>query len=125
MSQTRFGPLSAVALLETEIVGTDGRIRKRHAEKLERLSLFDCEQLLGSIVQRFLCEMPNLNEIQAKVMTDRDVENDDRPWVCQKFHMGLGLAIHGRHDYNGDRSRSISSGRRSKGDGGWTERGDE
>ncbi|GJJ71456.1 hypothetical protein EMPS_03806 [Entomortierella parvispora] len=96
LSGTEFGPLSTTGLLETENLGQDGKVQKKHAARLEKLLLGGCNNLTGAMVQRFLCELPHLKEIHAKVLTDRDLENDTRPWVCQDlrvFHVGIALAV--------------------------------
>ena len=104
LSATEFGASSTQALLETEVFGLDGKTQKKHVGRLEKLLVGGCNNLTGAMVQRFLCELPHLKEIQAKVLTDQDLENDTRPWVCQDlrvFHLGIALAVRPQENVDG------------------------
>ncbi|GJJ71515.1 hypothetical protein EMPS_03865 [Entomortierella parvispora] len=85
MEQSSFGVLSAMALLESE--------GGKHRTKLETLSLRGSMHLEGSMVQRFLCEFPNLMKIHAHRISVLDMERDPRPWVCRKLREFRGGVV--------------------------------
>ncbi|GJJ71491.1 hypothetical protein EMPS_03841 [Entomortierella parvispora] len=72
-----FGDLSSVALLEA---GSG-----KHSKRMETLSLSRCSALDGVMVQRFLCEMPHLKVLRANFLTQQNIEQDPRPWVCSQL----------------------------------------
>ncbi|GJJ71527.1 hypothetical protein EMPS_03877 [Entomortierella parvispora] len=77
MDKTAFAEASTRALLESG--------EGHHRKSLESLSLVGCADLQGSMVQQFLCEMPRLRKLHARVLTDQDMAKDPRPWVCQNM----------------------------------------
>ncbi|GJJ71423.1 hypothetical protein EMPS_03773 [Entomortierella parvispora] len=89
---TLFGDMSARELLNA----TGPRGDRIHCDRLEALSLCGCMNVSGAMVQRFLCECPNLKDIRARVLPDLDVQKDPRPWVCKDlriFQVGLTEAV--------------------------------
>ncbi|GJJ71490.1 hypothetical protein EMPS_03840 [Entomortierella parvispora] len=72
-----FGDLSSIALLEA---GSG-----KHSKRMETLSLSRCSALNGVMVQRFLCEMPHLKVLRANFLTQQNIEQDPRPWVCSQL----------------------------------------
>ncbi|KAG0049021.1 hypothetical protein BGZ83_006138 [Gryganskiella cystojenkinii] len=58
------------------------------------LDLKDAVRLPGSVVQEMLCTLPNLKVFGAAQITDMDVVNDPRPWVCLRLRkLSLGIVI--------------------------------
>jgi len=85
MTMTSFGNLSARTLLEA----TGPRGERMHCERLKVVFVCGCVYLSGSMVQRFLCECPNLKDFRARLLSDLDVQRDPRPWVCKNLHTFL------------------------------------
>ena len=52
----------------------------RHLSTLTHLCLLECRQVDGPVVHDILCSCPNLEGFEAHNL--RDMDMDDRPWVC-------------------------------------------
>ncbi|GJJ71426.1 hypothetical protein EMPS_03776 [Entomortierella parvispora] len=74
MSKTTFGPKSAQALL----YGQGGR----HRASLEKLYIRYCRSVTGAMVHQVLCSFTKLTTLQAPFITELDVLQDPKPWVC-------------------------------------------
>ncbi|KAG0043665.1 hypothetical protein BGZ83_011145 [Gryganskiella cystojenkinii] len=46
------------------------------------LKLQGCSQVNGRLVQEIMCSMPGLEVLTANYITDSDILNDNRPWIC-------------------------------------------
>ncbi|KAG0047944.1 hypothetical protein BGZ83_007096 [Gryganskiella cystojenkinii] len=53
-----------------------------HLAQLRVLNLRDCVHLPGSAIQEILCCMQNLEDFKTEEITDQEILNDNRPWVC-------------------------------------------
>lgn len=69
-----FGPKSLQALLNAQ--------GGRHRASLEELSVRNCRQMKGILVHQIMCSFPNLLSLHAPYITELDVLQDPRPWVC-------------------------------------------
>ncbi|GJJ71476.1 hypothetical protein EMPS_03826 [Entomortierella parvispora] len=79
LSEMEFGELSSVALLES------GAGKQRMKLETLSLSMCLCPEVDGSMVQRFLCEMPQLRILRAPMISAWDIELDPRPWICKNI----------------------------------------
>ncbi|KAG0049022.1 hypothetical protein BGZ83_006139 [Gryganskiella cystojenkinii] len=63
------------------------------------LDLKDAVRLPGSAVQEMLCTLPNLKTFAAARITDMDVLNDPRPWICLGLvQLSIGIVITATED---------------------------
>ncbi|KAG0052634.1 hypothetical protein BGZ83_002350 [Gryganskiella cystojenkinii] len=59
---------------------------------LRSLKIRRCNDTSGAVVQDILCSMPNLEEFWGDYLSDSEILEDDRPWVCLSLKT-LALAI--------------------------------
>ncbi|KAG0044110.1 hypothetical protein BGZ83_010650 [Gryganskiella cystojenkinii] len=53
-----------------------------HLGTLESLNLRGCKSVTGAMVQDMLCSLPYLRALSAPRLTDLDIREDPRSWVC-------------------------------------------
>ncbi|GJJ68400.1 hypothetical protein EMPS_00746 [Entomortierella parvispora] len=56
-----------------------------HLLTLRELDLYGCKDLSGAAIQSMLTTIPNLESFSANEVTDAEILEDDRPWVCLKL----------------------------------------
>lgn len=57
----------------------------RHLASLRTLVISKCPLVTGKILQAMMASLPNLELLEAEMLEDKDILDDDRPWICVRL----------------------------------------